>query len=136
MKIALLGPGEFEPWTKEVDQWLLGEKATGGGRVAILPTASALEGDAVFDGWGEKGQKHYLSQGIPAEVVPLKNRDDADDEVVAAMLDRVSMVFFSGGNPAYLARTLSGTAFWQALLTAMARGVAYAGVQRRSGVLG
>jgi hypothetical protein len=36
---ALLGSGEFLPWTSEVDDWVL-ERATGEG-VLILPTASA-----------------------------------------------------------------------------------------------
>jgi hypothetical protein len=35
---ALLGSGEFEPWSAAVDRWALGE-AEGDGRVLILPTA-------------------------------------------------------------------------------------------------
>ena len=38
--------------------------ATGDGRVLILPTASAKEGDEVFDGWGSKGLEHFDSLGI------------------------------------------------------------------------
>src|SRR5207247_11167709 len=66
---ALLGSGEFEPWTAEVDRWLL-ERTIGSGRVLILPTASAPEGDAVFNRWGDMGLAHYEELGIPAEVVP------------------------------------------------------------------
>ena len=59
---ALLGSGEFEPWTEEVDRWLL-ERTTGSGRVLILPTASAPEGDAIFNQWGDMGLEHYGSWG-------------------------------------------------------------------------
>src|SRR5439155_11002014 len=75
--IALLGSGEFEPWTEEVDRWLL-ERATGDGSVLVLPTASAPEGDPIFDGWANLGLDHYAQLGIPAQVVPLKTREDAD----------------------------------------------------------
>jgi len=44
----LLGSGEFEPWSEEAERAAVLEAAP---TVAILPTASAPEGDAVFDRW-------------------------------------------------------------------------------------
>jgi cyanophycinase len=123
---ALLGSGEFEPWTREIDRRLLAE-ATGDGSILILPTASAPEGDEVFDRWGRMGLAHYEDAGIAAEVVPLKTRDDAQRTALAAAVERASAVFFSGGNPAYLAGVLSGTRFWAAVLDGLERGMAYAG---------
>jgi len=133
--IALLGSGEFEPWTEEVDRWLL-ERATGDGTVLILPTASAPEGDAVFDRWGTMGLDHYRELGILAKVVPIKTDADANDERLVAWLSRASLAFFSGGNPAYLASVLLGSAFWAALLEAMGRGMAYAGCSAGIACLG
>jgi len=46
------------------------------------------------------------------------------------------LVYFSGGNPAYLAGTLLGTAFWNALLMAMADGLAYGGCSAGVACLG
>src|SRR5262245_49941284 len=106
--IALLGSGEFEPWTEEVDRWTL-ERATGDGTVLILPAASAPEGDSVFDMWADMGLKHFGRLRIPAEVVPLKTREDADRPEMAARLSTASLAYFSGGNPAYLATMLLGT---------------------------
>lgn len=124
---ALMGSGEFEPWSAAVDRWLLDRARSGDGRVLILPTASAPEGDGVFDSWAEKGRAHYRRQGIPTRIVPIKTRADADrSEHVRALLD-ASVVFFSGGNPAYLADTLRESRFWRALLDALDRGVGYAG---------
>ena len=124
--IALLGSGEFEPWTEELDRILLSGAASGDGTVAIVPTASALEG-AVFDDWARKGLKHYAALGVPARVIDLRGRDDAERPDVVAGVGRASLIFFSGGNPAYLASTLAGSPFWEAVRARLADGAAYAG---------
>ena len=123
---GLLGSGEFEPWSEAADRWLL-ERATGDGSVMILPTASAPEGEEVFERWASMGLEHYDELGVPADVVPLMTRDDAERPDLVRMLESASMAFFSGGNPAYLARVLLGSRFWAALLSEMDRGMAYAG---------
>ena len=139
LSFALLGSGEFEAWTEEADRWLL-ERAVaagaGNGSVLILPAASAPEGDQVFDRWADMGMTHYRALGIPAEVVPIKNRDDADRPELVGKLEGASMAFFSGGNPGYLADVLIGSAFWKALLQAMERGLAYAGCSAGIACLG
>jgi len=133
--VALLGSGEFEPWTDPVDRWLL-DRATGDGTVLILPAASAPEGDSVFEMWANMGLTHYGRLGIGAEVVPVKTRRDAERPGMAKRLSSASMAYFSGGNPAYLAGMLRGTAFWSELLTAMARGMAYTGCSAGIACLG
>jgi cyanophycinase-like exopeptidase len=124
---ALLGSGEFDPWTDELDRRLLESDSGRPRRVLILPTASSAEGDDVFDMWANKGLDHYARSGIEAEVVPLKTRDDATRADLIEALDRGSVAFFSGGNPAFLASVLRDTPWWAALLRAMDRGLAYAG---------
>ncbi|HEX9122798.1 MAG TPA: Type 1 glutamine amidotransferase-like domain-containing protein [Actinomycetota bacterium] len=127
LTLGLLGSGEFEPWAEEVDRWLLDHAGRGDGKVLILPTASAPEGDDVFDFWASKGLDHYRRLGVPAEVIPIKGREDAGRPEFASKLEDASGVFFSGGNPAALAEILSGTAFWRALVHAMHDGLAYGG---------
>src|SRR5436309_391406 len=133
--MALLGSGEFEPWTEPVDRWLL-DRASGDGSVLILPTASAPEGNQVFDMWANMGLAHYNRLGIPAEVVPLKTHEDADRPDVVSRLETASMAYFSGGNPAHLAAVLDGSAFWIALMDAMGRGLAYTGCSAGISCLG
>jgi cyanophycinase len=123
---SLLGSGEFQPWSEAADRWLLG-RADGDGRVLILPTASAPEGDEVFDRWASMGLEHFATLGVPADVAPLKVRRDAEDPDVVKLLDRASIVYFSGGNPAYLARTLEDTPFWARILERLVEGMGYAG---------
>jgi cyanophycinase len=124
---GLLGSGEFEPWAAEADRWLLDHASAGSGRVLVLPTASAPEGDEVFDRWVQRGLAHYAALGVPAEVLPIRTREDAERRAFSDAIDGASVVFFSGGNPAYLAATLRDTSFLDALLEAMGRGVAYGG---------
>lgn len=132
---GLLGSGEFEPWSAPVDQWLL-ERATGDGRVLVLPTASAPEGDATFDGWSQRGVDHYERAGIPVELLQVRDRVDAEDAAYVAAVGGASMVFFSGGNPAYLAGTLAGTSLWTAITRGLDRGMAYAGCSAGMACLG
>ncbi len=134
--IALLGAGEFDPWTASVDRWMVGREDAPGERVLILPTASAAEGDDVFEMWARKGSAHYETLGIPAEVLALKTREDAERPEFVRALDDAAVAYFSGGNPAYLSSVLSGSPFWEALLAAMERGTAYAGCSAGVACLG
>jgi cyanophycinase-like exopeptidase len=133
---ALLGSGEFEPWNEPFEQRLLAGSPRPDGSVLILPTASAPEGDEVFDRWAGMGLDHFADEGIPAEVVPLKTREDANRADLVARLDVGAMVFFSGGNPAYLAGVLAGSAFWAALLKEMGHGLPFAGCSAGVNCLG
>jgi cyanophycinase-like exopeptidase len=132
---ALLGSGEFEPWTGPIDRWLL-ERGSGDGRVIVLPTASAPEGDEVFQGWASMGLRHYAEAGIPVEVIPLRTRADAERTDIVAGVRGASAVFFSGGNPAYLAATLANTPAWRVIREEMDRGMAYAGCSAGVACLG
>jgi cyanophycinase-like exopeptidase len=136
LAFGLLGSGEFEPWQGEVDRWLIDRSVNPGGPVLILPTAAAHEGDEMFDHWANKGLDHYRSAGIPAEVVPLKTREDAARPELVGRLEGASAVFFSGGNPKVLAAKLSKTPFLAELLRVMKEGVPYAGCSAGVACLG
>jgi cyanophycinase-like exopeptidase len=133
--LALLGSGEFEPWTEEVDRWVL-DRASGDGTVLILPAASAPEGEEVFNRWANMGLRHYRDLGIQAEVLPLKTAEDAGRPELLTRLVKTSVAYFSGGNPAYLAAVLSGSQFWSGLTQAMERGLAYVGCSAGAACLG
>ena len=122
----LLGSGEFEPWTHDVESRVLGA-ATGDGSVVILPTASSTEGDVVFDRWATMGLDHYAEVGVPAEVIPVKVREDAMRGDWAGRAERASMIYFSGGKPQHLAGILRDSSLLAAILRAMDRGAVWAG---------
>jgi cyanophycinase len=131
----LLGSGEFEAWTHDVERTVM-TGATGDGSVAILPTASATEGDAVFDRWANMGLAHYAEAGVPAEVLPVKTREDAAREDLAARVESASLIYFSGGKPTHLAEVLHETPLLAAILRAMDRGAAWAGCSAGAMVVG
>jgi cyanophycinase-like exopeptidase len=120
----LLGSGEFEPWSEQAER-----AAMDGGdpSVVVLPTASAPEGDGVFDRWGAMGLEHYRAMGWPAEVLPLKTREDAEREDLAQAVGSARLIYFSGGNPRYLSATIGETRVWRAMLSALDRGTVFAG---------
>ncbi|TMK22077.1 MAG: hypothetical protein E6G65_03495 [Actinobacteria bacterium] len=124
--VPALGHCERRDVRDDIDRALL-EGANGDGSVLISPAAAAPEGETVFDTWAGKGLAHYERLGIQARVSPLRTREDAERPDVVAMLDEASLVFFSGGNPWYLATVLLGTPFWARLQERLQDGLAYAG---------
>jgi len=120
--IALLGSGEFEPWARPVDKWCADHVNASSNRALVLPTASAPEGDEVFRRWGDMGVKHYEAIGLVPEVLELRERADASKKEIVDAVKGARIVFFSGGNPGYLAETLNGTPFWEAVVAAVTAG--------------
>jgi len=134
-RFLLMGSGEFLPWSAEAERYALGPAAIPG-PVCLLATASAPEGDRVFDGWGTMGLAHFERMGLKARRVQLKTREDASRADLIDSIQDASMVFFSGGNPAYLARTLDGTPFLNAMTRVLARGAVFAGCSAGAMVAG
>ncbi len=122
--IALVGSGEFLPQMVDVDRWLLtGQRP----RAAFLPTAAGEEGPASVNRWLKLGNDHYTAMGIEPVAVPVLNADDANREDLAALIDDVGLIYLSGGNPGYIARSLRNTLVWDAIVRAWKNGAALAG---------
>lgn len=102
----MMGSGEFEPWSEEVERAALDGRS---GPVAVVPAASASEGGRVFDRWAQMGLDHYASMGVEARVIPIKNREDAEHEDLARQFEGTSMIFFTGGKPRFLSSVIGGT---------------------------
>ncbi|MGH2683533.1 MAG: Type 1 glutamine amidotransferase-like domain-containing protein [Actinomycetota bacterium] len=135
--LGLLGSGEFLPWAEEVDVALIESAGAGTDRVLVVPTASAPEGEDVFQRWATMGLEHYRRIGAAPEVLPLRIREDADRSEVVDRLDGASVVFFSGGNPSYLAEVLRGTPFIEWLFAAVEEGqISLGGCSAGASVLG
>jgi cyanophycinase len=122
--IALVGSGEFTPATEDVDTVLLDGQA---GRVVFLPTAAALEGDDRVGYWVGLGRAHYARLGVDAAPLMVLDRVDADRAEIAAQIEGAGLVYLSGGDPTYLAKTLVGTRVGAAIIAAWLQGCAVAG---------
>lgn len=133
---ALLGSGEFLPWARDVDRWAAEQATASSDRALILPTASAPEGDDVFNMWAGMGAEHFTAIGLQPQVLPLKKREDASRPEIVDEVADARYIFFSGGNPGYLAETLRDTPFWEAVLDALAHGTAFGGCSAGASAVG
>lgn len=109
-----------------VDAALL-SRVPGTPRVVCLPTASAPDGEAVFNRWAEQGVEHFTRLGAQAEAVLVRDRTSAEDEVLAGKIRAANFVYLSGGKPDFLHHTLKDTAAYSAIMGVLEQGGVVAG---------
>ncbi len=134
--IALVGSGEFTPAMSDVDRGLLAATGRPRPRVAIVPTASWPDGEAVFLRWAAQGQAHFLALGAEPVPVLVGDRSSADNPAAAAQIAEADLVYLSGGKPGHLLAVLRDSAAGAALRAAHARGAVIAGCSAGAMVLG
>ena len=108
--VALVGAGEFLPAMLDFDLELLAATGRPRPRVAILPTASYPDGEAVFDRWAAMGVAHFGGLGAEVEPVLVRDRASADDTGFAQAVGEADLIYLSGGKPGYLLGALEGSA--------------------------
>jgi len=136
--IALLGSGEYLPVMRDVDRHLLANCGAEGRapRVVCLPTAAGQEGETSWQRWNHMGCEHF--RGLNAEVtaLPIIDRRSADDEQYIETIFNADLIYFSGGDPLYLYKTMRGSKTWAAAQKAWERGAIYAGCSAGAMILG
>ena len=125
--VALVGAGEFLPSMSEFDASLLAATGRTRPRVAVVPTASYPDGEAVFQRWAAMGVAHFAGLGAEVEPVLVRDRAGADDGAAAQALGEADLVYLSGGKPSYLLAVIDGTEMGRALAAAHERGAALVG---------
>lgn len=133
--MALIGAGEFLPSMAEFDAGLLAATGRPRPRVAILPTASAPDGEEVFQRWAAMGVTHFGELGAEVEPVLVHDRTEAGDPAAAQAVGEADLIYLSGGKPAHLVRALAGTAVGDAICAANRRGAVLAGCSAGAMVL-
>lgn len=96
-------------------------------RYVQIPTAASLEGPVSVGRWVSLGAEQAARLGVEAVPVVVRDRTDADDPALAALVAGAGLVYLSGGNPPHCASTLRGTLVWEAVLAAWRAGAALAG---------
>jgi cyanophycinase len=119
----------------EFDAGLLAATGRPRPRVAILPTASAPDGEDVFQRWAAMGVTHFGELGAEVEPVLVRNRSEADDAGAAQAVGEADLIYLSGGKPAHLIRALEGSAVGAAICAAHQRGAVLAGCSAGAMVL-
>ena len=136
--VALLGSGEYLPVMDDVDRYLLANCGAGERtpRVACLPTAAGQEGDASVNRWSTMGIEHFTRLGADVQALPVIDTESANDLNHATAVEDADLIYFSGGDPSYLYRSMKDSLVWQAAQKAWARGAVYAGCSAGAMILG
>jgi cyanophycinase len=125
--VALVGAGEFLPSMADFDANLLAASGRKRPRVAVVPTASYPDGEAVFQRWAAMGVEHFTGLGAEVEPVLVRDRAGADDAAAVQAVGEADLVYLSGGKPSYLLTALEGSEVGRALTAAHERGAALVG---------
>ncbi len=125
--VALVGAGEFLDTMAEFDRGLLAATGRARPRVVILPTASANDGEAVFQAWADRGVEHFSGLGAEVEPVLVRTVEEARDPAALQALGEADLVYLSGGDPRHLLRVLCESPMGDALANAHARGAVLVG---------
>jgi cyanophycinase len=136
--IALLGSGEYLPVMDEVDRFLLANCGAEERRprVVCLPTAAGQEGEKSVTRWSKMGVEHFTRLEADVQAVPVIDTESANDLNHASAVEEADLVYFSGGDPGYLFKTMKDSLVWQAAQKAWERGAVYAGCSAGAMILG
>ncbi len=134
--ITLVGSGEYLPVMNAVDARLLARAGGGSPRVVCLPTAAGQEGDGSVNRWATMGLEHFTRLGAQVQAARIIDRESASDSRWTEMIAAADLIYFSGGDPLYLHRTLVDTPAWDAVQRALSRGAQYAGCSAGAMILG
>ena len=92
-----------------------------------IATAAAPEGPESLRRWHDLGARAAERLGVAQVVIDVRDRQDADNPEWAERIAGAGLIYLSGGNPTFLAETLSGTAVWRAIADAWRSGASLAG---------
>lgn len=96
-------------------------------RVAIVPTASAPDGESVFRGWADMGRAHFAALGAEVETVLVRSVAEGFDAAALQAVGEADFVYLSGGKPDHLRTVLLDSPLGAAIHAAHRRGAVIAG---------
>lgn len=133
--VVLMGGEEFRRDCIPMDRELLGRVPHRPPRVVIVPTAAMYENPRLA---ADNGISYFRSLGAEASSGMILSREDAGSaEVMAALAPtRADIVYFTGGSPNELLRTLRHTPAWAAIVELYRAGGTIVGSSAGAMVLG
>lgn len=113
--LALVGSGEYLPVMQELETALLHSGISNGkpNRFLQIPTAAGQESVERLEFWEQLGAEQARRIGTVQDFLPIFNREDAYDQKYISRISEAGLIYFSGGDPGYLANTLYGTPLWE-----------------------
>jgi hypothetical protein len=127
--LALAGSGEYLPIMQGLEQSLLDNAIARGRRNTYIqiPTAAGQESDERLSFWKTLGGEQADRLNTQQIFLPIYTREDALNEDFANQVKDAGLIYLSGGDPGYLARTLINTPVWSAIELAWKSGSSLAG---------
>ncbi len=122
--LALVGSGEYLPIMAPIEAELIAGRTP---RYVQLATAAVPDGPDVVRRWHHLGAEQADRLGVSQVVVPVVDRQSANDPANVELVANAGLIYLSGGNPTFLADTLRDTAVWRGIVTAWRAGAALAG---------
>ena len=135
--LALVGSGEYLPAMAEFEKSLLEDGIKNGKENVYIqiPTAAAQESSSRIEYWRDLGQKQAQVIGAKPLFLPIYTRDDAQNMDFVNQISNGALIYMSGGDPHYLAKTLIDTPIWQAIVKNWQSGASLAGCSAGAMVL-
>ena len=135
--LALVGSGEYLPAMAEFEKSLLDDGIKSGKENIYIqiPTAAAQESSSRLEYWKDLGQKQAQVIGAKPLFLPIYTREDAQNMSFVNQISNGALIYMSGGDPHYLAKTLIDTPIWQAIVKNWQSGGSLAGCSAGAMVL-
>jgi len=135
--IALVGSGEYLPAMAAFEKSLIDDAIAHGkaNKFVQIPTAAGRESKDRLEFWKELGARQADLIGAEQIFLPIFDRDSANSDQFADAISDSALVYMSGGDPHYLAQTLTGTPVWDAILKNWQSGGSLAGCSAGAMVL-
>jgi cyanophycinase len=135
--IALVGSGEYLPAMAAFEKSLIDDAIAHGkaNKFVQIPTAAGRESKDRLEFWKELGARQADLIGAEQIFLPIFDRDSANSDQFADAISDSALVYMSGGDPHYLAQTLTGTPVWDAIVKNWQSGGSLAGCSAGAMVL-
>jgi peptidase E len=136
--LALAGSGEYLPIMQSLEQSLLHNAINRGKENTYIqiPTAAGQESDERISFWKTLGGAQADRLNTQQIFLPILTREDAMNKDLANKIKDAGLIYLSGGDPGYLARTLIDTPVWSAIELAWQSGSSLAGCSAGAMALG
>ena len=136
--LALVGSGEYLPIMQELENSLLHNAIIRGkaNRYIQIPTAAGQEDPDRIAFWQKLGAEQAERIGTQQVFLPIFNREASMNQDFADEITDAGLIYISGGDPGYLARTLIDTPVWHAIESAWKSGSSLAGCSAGAMALG
>lgn len=133
--LVLQGGSEFGGQMRASDLRAIELAGGNDAELSIVPAAAAP--DRNHHRAGHNGRRWFQSLGARnVSVLPLIDRESADNRLIAVRLRRSRLIYLLGGFPEYLAGVLQGTRSWEAIRAAFNGGAIVAGSSAGAMVMG